>query len=186
MNENGGNILKATREMRNFFEDIGLLLLSGSELLSEEDWMPTGSIAIAGGSSTINSPSYWLPQDAFRFFKHKEKQHIICYISVIIDDLNNQFSLSEPLITSGWINYGSGNQVGNNWAYSFSRMALQSTKWSDEGIMMEIPKEVVEHDNRTVLRARAMALPLTKIVNVSTLENFVTKLLLEDMFKLDT
>ena len=182
MTEQGKNILIATREIRQLFENVSLLLLTSTDLMTKAGWVPYGNVATAGGSQSINFPSYWMPQDVFRFFTHKEKEHLISFVSVIFDDLNDPVAIEEPLISAGWLDYGKGNKVGNKWGYGIGRIVLKAENWSANGAMLEIPTDaVIEKHEWTIQRARALALPLIDIVDASSINNKVIECLLNDM-----
>ncbi len=182
MNEKGANMLLAIREVRQLFEDIGLLLRSGEEHMKKAGWTPYNSVAMAGGSRNVSSPAYWMPQDVFRFFLHKEEIHVLSFISVIVDDINDPNSMDEPFVSAGWIEFEDGEKVGNSWSYDYSRIVLNAEKRTTIGEIMEVPTDSIKsRSDRKIKRARALAIPLVSITDVASVETMITEILIKDI-----
>src|SRR5207245_6025333 len=103
-------------------------------LMADEGWKTTGSTCISV-SYTLLYPRFWLPRDFFRFYKNNPG-HSLTFVSVLLDDAENESHVEEPLLTAGWFNYGSGREIGNQWQYSYARWHLKMPGRIDEGKLL--------------------------------------------------
>lgn len=179
MSDEGKEILKSTRKFRNYLKDIGRLLSTIEEKLIELEYEAVpDKTACAGGSASIEYPDYWFPHEAFRFFKHKNYNHILAVISVIIEDLGEPDSFTQPILSAIWFDYGQGNEVKvkpvqkpaknararNAWMYKFSRSILDLKQPDLGGNMIDIFPELDEKFEKFgILSSQALALPLVDI-----------------------
>lgn len=194
MNDEGRQIIQSTRNFRKYLKNIALLLLCAEAILSLRGYKAYGGnkkVAIDTGSidSSANNSEAWLPQDAFRFFIHKEKRNILAVISVIIDDLHKPDSFTQPIVSAAWFDCGKGNTVGNNWGYVLSRAILCSQNFSLDGKMTEIPPDLIEDYKRLynasfsleIVSSQALAVPLVNIRTERDIEEKIISPLVESL-----
>ncbi|MBI3300798.1 MAG: hypothetical protein HYZ72_01780, partial [Deltaproteobacteria bacterium] len=99
MNEDGKNIVTMLRQLRRLCEQISLLLITADGLMADEGWKAkeTGYM-FAGISYTLSRPRFWIPQNFFRFYIKVNLGHILAFVSVVLDDAENEKNLQEPLL----------------------------------------------------------------------------------------
>ena len=194
MNDEGRQIIQSTRNFRKYLKNIALLLLCAEAILSLRGYKAYGGnkkVAIDIGSidSSVNNSEAWLPQDAFRFFIHKENRNILAVISVIIDDLHKPDSFTQPIVSAAWFDCGKGNTVGNNWGYVLSRAILCLQNFSLDGKMTEIPPDLIEDYKRLyncsfsleIVSSQALAVPLVNIRTERDIEEKIISPLVESL-----
>ena len=192
MSEEGKKILESTKNFRKYLEDIGQLLSTAEARLIKLRYEAVpDSTVFAGGTTSIEKPKQWLLQDAFRFFKHKNNSHILAAVSVIIDDLNELDSFSQPMVSALWFNYGKGNEVKKKpvqkpakygWMYKFSRTILDLKNPDLEGKMIDIYPELGKHFEKFgILSSQALAVPLVDIRSERDIEEKVISPLVESL-----
>ena len=121
MNNSGETILKAVRQMKQLYGDVSSLLQSAGGHMMEAGWKAYGSTAIAQTSAAIYNPSQWLPSNAFTFFTNKDSEHLLAYVSVILDDMDGAGDLEAPLVTAGYLEYDRPEGVGGDWCWWYAR-----------------------------------------------------------------
>ena len=194
MNDEGRQIIQSTRNFRRYLKDIALLLLCAEAILNSRGYKAYGgntkvAIDVRSIDSSANKSETWLPQDAFRFFIHKEKSNILVVISVILDDLYKPDSFIQPIVSAAWFDCGKGNTVGNNWGYVLSRAILCLQNFSLDGKMTEIPPDLIEDYKRLynhsfsleVVSSQALAVPLVDIRTERDIEEKIIKPLVESL-----
>ena len=181
MSNEGKQILESTRKFRTYLMNIGQLLSTAGAMLEKHGYKIDGNTACEGVSRSIGWPGYWFPQDAFRFLKHRENDHILVVVSVIMDDLENPNSIDQPIISAAWFNYG--EKVGGNWSYKLSRIILSLQQFSLEGKMVDIsPESLKDFSNSLeILSSQVLAVPLVDIQSEHDIEEKVVKPLIESI-----
>ena len=159
MSDDGKQILQSTRNFRSYLENVGKLLSTAAAMLEKHDYKIYSNKAFVGGSTSIEWPRYWIPQDAFRYLTHKNGR-ILVVISVILDDLDNPDSLEQPLVSAAWFKFR--KEVGD-WEWYFSRIVLSLQEYSLDGKMMEVPPETEIIGEYKILSSQALAVPLLEI-----------------------
>lgn len=122
------NIFGALNAVRRFHRDISLLLKTTDARISESGWTIFIENRVYGeGSAVVDSAYKWMPRMFSRVYYNEKTPNLLAFISVIIDDDNRSSTLETPLISTGVINYGSGNKAKNyHWRH------LRAAIWSDE------------------------------------------------------
>lgn len=181
MSNEGKQILESTRNFRTYLENIGQLLSTAGVMMEKHGYKISGNTACAGGSTQISLPSYWFPRDAFRFLTHRQNEHILVVISVILDDLDSPCALEQPIVTAAWLNYGEA--FGNRWSYNLSRIILDLYTDSLEGKMIDIPPEITRKFSPSpeVLSSQALAVPLVAIQSERNIEEKIISPLVESL-----
>ncbi len=175
--------MESTRNFRNYLEDIGKLLSTTEASLNKLGYKTAlDKTAIVVEAISIEKPQKWLPQAVFRFLQHKENEHILVGISVIIDDLNEPESFEQPMISVLWFDYGKGNVIkkgeernskidGNTWVYKFSKLILDLKNTNLEDKMTDIFPELEEYLGKFgILASQALAVPLVNIRSERNIE----------------
>ncbi|MFQ5802325.1 MAG: hypothetical protein ACE5JQ_05435 [Candidatus Methylomirabilales bacterium] len=177
MSHDGKNIIAMMQQLRRLCEQISLLLSTADTLMDDEGWKATGNTPVLHGISySLQWPRYWIPQDFFRFYKNDNLRHILTFVSVVLDDRENEKNLMEPLLTAGWFDYGPGNEVGNRWDYPYARWHLKMPERSDDGKLLSAAW-TGEH----FLRVSTLGVPLTSIADVEGLKSKIIEPLIKGM-----
>lgn len=173
MSEDGKNIIAMLRQLRRLCEQISLLLKTADGLMTEEGWKATPEInyIFAGLSYTLSRPRFWIPQDFFRFYKNDDLRHILAFVSVVLDDAENEKNLQEPLLTVGWFDYGSGNEVGNRWQYSYARWHLKMPERNNDGRLLSADSKAWPKESLPFTRVSTLGVPLTSIADAEGLKS---------------
>lgn len=194
MNGEGRQIVQSTRKFRKYLKDISLLLLCAEAILNGRGYKTYGgnkkvAIDLSSIDSSANNSETWVPQDAFRFFIHKENSNILAVISVIIDDIHKPDSFTQPFVSAAWFDCGKGNSVGNNWGYVLSRAILCLQNFSLDGKMTDLPPDLIEDYKRLknhsfsleIVSSQALAVPLVDIQTEHDVEERIIKPLVESL-----
>lgn len=177
MSNDGKQILESTRNFRTYLENISQLLSTAGAMLEKHGYKLWNNTACEGGSNSIKRPSYWFPQDAFRFFTHKNGR-ILVVISAILDDIENPDSLEQPLVSVAWFKYR--KEVGD-WEWYFSRIILSVQEYSLDGKMMDVPPETEIISEYKILSSQALAVPLVAIQSGRDIEEKIISPLVESL-----
>jgi hypothetical protein len=113
----GENILKLVRQMRQLCEQISLLLRTVDEQMTKADWNSETNTAIADSSSSILNPAYWIPIVIFRFYRHKDCPNRLRRFSAYFPDTERASCLSwkcQDTPLDAWDHYGRHSFTGGN------------------------------------------------------------------------
>ena len=180
MSEDGKNIIAMIQQLRTFFEQVSLLLATADTLMAKDSWKPAaGSACCAGISYALHLPRYWLPQDLFRFYKRDDRKHILTFVSVLLPGVDDATNVEEPLLTAGWFDYGAGQEVGDNWEYSYARWHLRMPEGTADGKLRSAGSEMWQKENPIFRRVSTLGRPLTDITNAGELGNAIIDPLLQ-------
>ena len=185
MKQQGKDILEAVRQVRRFHCEVASLLGTAAALMDMRGWTGAGgNIATAGGSTAIYAPQLWGPQMAFRFFKHPKAPNVLAFVSVIIDDVDREERVQEPLISAGFYDYGDDGKAGNNWQYDYARWHLGMPGRTDDGAPYSTdPRQTWPKSSHPMQRVTTFALPLVSVGDGSTLEQRVVEPLVAEIRK---
>lgn len=107
MSNDGANVLKLVKQVRQLCEQISLLLLTADKQMTKTGWNTTSNYALADFSYSIHYPSWWIPIFAFRYYKHRDYSNRLAYVSVLLDDHpDGEYTIKEPLVAAGFFDYG--------------------------------------------------------------------------------
>jgi hypothetical protein len=170
MTQNGINIVKTLRQLRVLYQEIALLLETADGLMARKGWIAVGGTYVfAGLSYTLSQPQKWLQQDFFRLYKSHDWKNVLSFISVIVDDVERPALLTEPLLTAGCFDYGSGVEFDNlppAFNYSLPRWHLKMPNRNDNGnLITDQPGP-----ETAFTRVSTLGLPLLSISDTKTLE----------------
>jgi hypothetical protein len=182
MSNNGENILKSVKQMRQLCEQISLLLRTADEQMTKADWSSEGNTAIADSSSSILNPTYWIPIAVFRFYRHKNHTNRLAYVSVLLDDhWERKYTIEEPLITAGFFDYGTA-KVSDDYEYWYARCYGYLSKDRNlkaDGQPFRFDKMMLSLDHRGDFEGgEVFAVPLVSIANANDVESQITNKLL--------
>jgi hypothetical protein len=151
MNETGTNIVKAVREFRELYKQIGLLLQTADDPMGKQDWEPLTSQAVSG-SSMVDRTVEWLRSYAFRVYTNAEIVNRLAFISVILDDPHAKAAerVTEALLSAGWYEYDREPRgLDTRWMYRHIRFA----NWPDNGqFTVTTDKKQLGYDRHKVKR----------------------------------
>jgi len=109
MTNDGKNILNNVKQMKIIFKDISRLLETVDDLMEKNGWNPawkTKNLCLLQTSTSLKKPHQWMPSEIFRFYK-KNDGYKLSFASVLLDDdLDENYTISEPLITAGYFDLG--------------------------------------------------------------------------------
>jgi|SRR6266496_5707509 hypothetical protein len=181
MSNDGVNIVAALRGLRELCAQIALLLSSADKLMSRDGW-----ITIPGGNVygrlayTLAEPRRWIQQDIFRFYKNPKLRHLACFVSVILDDVEQPHNITVPLLTAGFFDDGVGNESGvseKNFNYSLARWHLNMPNRNDDGNLIQVEHEPTPKES--FKRVATVAVPLLSITDNQDLQNKIITPLLQ-------
>lgn len=188
MNEDGKNILRMIKENKKIFEEIALLLKTSDELMQKRGWDNVGSGATNNMSKSLNEPHKWLPHYLFRIYFKEEHEHILAYVSILLDDdIHKSYDdiITEPLITAGYFDYGEGNKVKEYESWYTKWYGYCMKKGREDGIIYEAKnnwkKEWEENFSEKFHFEyyKCFGIPLISITNASELESKIVNQLLD-------
>ena len=174
------SILKSFRNMSEFFEDIALMLRTSTDHLKHLGWTPKNHQAVTERGESVNVPEKWAPSFMFRFLECSERPYSLCFISVILDDLDKPHEFHTPLVSVGMADYTPGCEINSTYEYVDSKSAL----WAEERCFdyktkMEITSEALRSNKSGAEKIVVVAGPLTSIKSIDDLERMVIQPLSE-------
>ncbi|HOD83603.1 MAG TPA: hypothetical protein PKG77_19470 [Phycisphaerae bacterium] len=180
MSDKGPNILKAIRQVRTLHGQVALLLQTAESMIKKSGWTPAWGNNAVSGSNSILAPDWWAPIAASRFFHVAEYPNLLAFISVLLDDVEEQNRLQEPLVTCGWIDYGKGTTAGGNFFWWYCRAHLfQADHVEDGSIFSGARQQLYPKSNYPIKRISTFALPLASINSSDDLQAKVIDVLLK-------
>jgi hypothetical protein len=172
MREDSKTLVAIMRQLRILCEEICLLLGTADNLMNEEGWKAKGNINVfANLKYTLAAPRCWIPQDYYRFYENDGFVHILPFVAVILDDWGKESAVNESLLTAGWFDYGSGNQVGTRWSYYFQRWHLKMPGRRDNGQLVTENANAWPKESLPFARVSTLAVPLTSIADANELKS---------------
>jgi len=170
MSDHGEDLLAAIRQTRKLYNEIALLLATADTLMEEAGWDTYGNTAVRWGSTRLQASDSWLPQDAFRFYKHSTQTHLLAFVSVILDDIDQLDLVQEPLVCAGWYDCGHGEEIGDQWEYFYCRQHLCVPGRRDDGSLISIdPRQAYPDQKHRAQKVTTFALPLVGIASAEDL-----------------
>jgi len=185
VSETSRNVVEGFRELRKFCGQVSLLLRTADGLMQDVDWEPElGSTPMADLSKSLHEPDSWLPCYFCRFYKHPGHLHLVAFISVLIEDVEEPAHIDEALLTAGWIDYGVGNKRGD-WKRWFCQWHLWMTNREDNGRLHEQDprKEWKEKAPEGVVKAVTFGYPLDEITSGESLKDTIVDRLISEISK---
>jgi len=184
MNDNSLNsIAKLISELRNFSEQISLLLKSSDYIFQKRNWAILNSDITLDSSKLIDYPLKWFPEFFCRFYKNQDYANVQFYIAVILDNRNSNksYDFGEPIITCGYF-WGLNNpEKVDLWR---CRWHVYSDNKNYKGVICELDpmQKKWSSSESDFIHLKSLALPLTEI----TSSNVLQKSIIEPLFdKLD-
>jgi hypothetical protein len=103
LSEDGTNIRNMINQMKEFYEQISLLLRTIDAYMKKEKWESINNYAISSFSRHISFPSWWQPTEVFRFYQNKEQTKRYGFVSILLDDdRDGRYETKEPVVTGGY------------------------------------------------------------------------------------
>ena len=188
MNDKGSHIVKSLQSIRDFHADVAKLLQAATSIVAEGGWVIPGraSACGSGGSKAIYSARYWMPEDAFQFYRNESNTTLLAYVSVVFDDVKNPENVPEPFASAGWLQFASGGPGSQGeYQYPWCRLAMTaSSELHLDGQWREVDAKAIDPKGYyPVERARTMACPLLSIGNEEELKTLIVEPLLDDLPK---
>ena len=131
MNEQGSQIVAGLKTVREFHASAAKLLQLATAKMNEQGWtVPIRSAACGSrGSKALYNAAYWLPEDAFQFYRHETQPLVLAYIALIFDDAEDESRVTEPIITTGKITFAAeGKGANGEYHYPWCRTILSAEK----------------------------------------------------------
>ena len=186
MNEAGKQILKSTKNFRNYLVDIGRLLSTAEEMLKKQGFERAGSNQAVdkNSSASIERPEWWLLYDAFIFLTHRDNIRLMVVISVIIDFGDDEVSLEQPIVSAAWYKYKE-ESTKHNWNLSFARNILKIQSFEPDGRMIPIPLDRItpskQIEGGAISSGSILGVPLVEIDSPKKIEERIITPLLESL-----
>lgn len=193
MSETGPNLLALFLDVRKVHVEVARLLGTVEERLRDRGWKSaaTDSLAIGYLAFGLDYPRWWMPAEAFRFFRAPDPTHrVLAFVSVIFmphDDERGDFELTEPLVTAGWFDYEMDLPAINAAMQWHARFHCYSSKrpTSDGRIEERRTAEYTQAERDKYKygfrRVRTFGRPLVEMTAPEALETLVITPLLEDI-----
>jgi hypothetical protein len=178
----GTNVLAALRQLRTFYQEIGLLLGSADNLIEKHSWKATGSLVYGGLSYTLSEPQKWLQQDIFRLYRSEHLKNALTFVSVTLDDVEKPSRITQPLLTAGCLDYPSEKELGNqlqSFNYSLPRWHLEMPGRIDDGTLIMADHNPIPTSR--FVRAATIGMPLLSIENTTALEQRIINPLITEL-----
>jgi len=183
MNDTGKNVVAAVAQFRKLYREIGRLLEHADEQMAAQGWEARGNQCVSG-SRSLEVPQEWLPVSIFRLYYAEKQKNLLGFISVIIDDPEAKGRISEPLISAGWCDYGTGKQANQALLWGWAHCHVEQPHRVDDGtVVIEESKEWLEPERWDVVRYGSLALPLVSVTTAEDLRNRIVKPLLAGIDK---
>ena len=184
MSANGKNIREMISQMKEFYEQISLLLRTVDAHMKKGKWDAINNYAIGGFSRHIRFPLWWQPAEAFRFYLSKASPKRLGFVSVLIDDdRDGRYEIEEPIVTGGYFDYKSKEEQNKDNAYfGYSKLFgilcksknLKADGQASSFKSSEIPSDLeVKFEN-----GRIFGVPLVAIMNEKDVKQKITEKLL--------
>jgi len=186
MTEKGSNLLQLIQEARIYCKNLGNLLGTCDNLMAEMGWKGDYSNqAIFEASNNLNYPAFWIPNEVFRFYKSDRHPQLLCFVSVLMDDREKEYSnfLLEPAITAGWFDYGKNKEPENNWEFWYSRFhGYNSSPLNYEGTLFKENPNLWEDGEKYPFEwACTFGLPLVSVTNAEELKQKIVEPLIKNL-----
>ena len=87
----GSELLKSLKGVRQFFADVGQLLLTAEGMMADRSWEPTGDAGcLLRPSASLTKSSQWIPRIASRHYVcPQEFPNVVAILAVLIDDFED-------------------------------------------------------------------------------------------------
>jgi hypothetical protein len=187
MSEDGKNILKLVKQIKNLCEQTSLLLRTADERMEKEGWESYKNTAIAWSSGSVQNPKQWFPDTLFRFYTNNSYENILLVVSIFLDDDffgEYKEEITEPLITAGCFDFGRDNKVsdaGDYWIYHYAKLYGYLKNRKDQGEIHESPPGWKEEWGKGWRSEsyKCFGLPLTSITNAQDINDKIVEPLLK-------
>lgn len=187
MSADGKIILDLHSQTRELLKSIELLIRTTDKLMDRKKWKRDEKyLNVTHVGKTLHSNG-WIPSELWRFYI---RDNILSFISILIHDLESDYfeKLNEPLITTGWFDFGTGKigGVNSNWQLWYFRFHMYFENRKDDGSWMQVnpwsewPDDAKKY-NYPFKTARTFGIPLVEVTSEQILENKIIKPLLEDI-----
>jgi hypothetical protein len=180
MSNDGENILKLFKQIRQIFEQVSLLLRTVDEQMIKADWKSMGNYALSDLSYSILEPASWIPIMVYRYYKHKESPNRLAYVSVLLDNhWDRKYTIKEPLLTAGFLDFEKDEVFWENWYARFFGYLSEIHDLRADGQPFQFENTKLPSDIQGKFRnGKVFAIPLISITNAKDVESKVTVKLL--------
>lgn len=177
MSDDGKNVLKLVKRMRELCQQVSLLLLTADEQMAKAEWISRKQ-AILKISGSIEEPEDWIPTQVFRNYDNKEYPHRLAYVSVLLDDPSKKYTITEPLVIAAFFDYRDRKLSDDDWAYWDSRVFEYLSQDQDlkaNGQPFEFNRTMLTADRQgNIESGKFFAVPLTSIKNAEDVVSQIT------------
>ena len=150
--------------------------------MNEQGWKSHSGLVYGALSYTLAEPHRWLQQDFFRLYRCDRLEHVLGYVSVIIDDVERLENVTEPLITAGYLIYPAKDGITSllrSFDYSIPRSHLNMPARSDDGVLLTAENQPTARAG--FLKAVTIGLPLLSIESSTVLQQKILAPLLASL-----
>jgi len=189
MSDAGTNLSGFIQEILKLCKQISDMLGAADRLMGEDGWQPISNTAAFERSGSLYEPQKWFPSEVFRLYISENSPHILAFVSVLLFDRYKEFDhFTEPVISAGWLDYGTGKKVGKNWEYWYARFHGYMEDRKDDGALCELtpsadwPQDQKKYDYK-FKTANTFGFPLMSINTAEDLKSKITDQLLDHIAK---
>jgi len=181
LSNDGENIRSMISQMKEFYQQISLLLKTVDTQLKKEKWVNPNNTAIADSSKHIDYPSYWLPAEIFRFYLNMEENpKRLGFVSALVDDdKHGNYEIKEPLVTGGCFDYETEKkQTDDEDYYRYSKFYGYLSKKYDlktNGEIFSFKKDMVDPEFQGEFEnGQIFAIPLVTLLDEKDVKSKMT------------
>jgi hypothetical protein len=101
----GTELLKSIKQVRDFFGELGDLLVTADGLMAEQGWEPIGDAGcVVAGSASVHKGKYLVPSALQRQYSSAERApNCVAMIAVLLDENKEiEVTISEPLVSGSY------------------------------------------------------------------------------------
>ena len=185
MSETGKNVIAAVAQFRKLYCEIGRLLEHADEQMKEHGWKARGNRSVMS-KKILQVPQEWLPVVMLRLYDNAQRKNLLGFVSVVLDDHDGKGRITEPLISAGWCDYGTGKRAKKGYLAGWADCHVEhpAVHRADDGtVVIREDKEWLEPEKYGVVRYGSLALPLVSVTNAEDLRKRIVSPLLTGIEK---
>ena len=110
MGDKATQLVDSMQSTRDFHARLGKLLQAATSAVAQNGSAVPGRAAACGssGPKSLYSPRYWIPEDAFQFYRKNVDASVLAFVSVVFDDVQKPARIVQPFVSAGWFQFAPG------------------------------------------------------------------------------
>ncbi|MDE2039669.1 MAG: hypothetical protein KGO96_05700 [Elusimicrobia bacterium] len=181
MTDTGKHIVAGVSQFRKLYSEIGRLLEQADNFMGPQGWKPRTNTCYSS-SASVEKPEKWLPVVLCRLYYNPQQKGLFSFVSVILDDPDQEAQVLEPLVSAGWCDYGKKNATDHGFVSGWASChVILPAPTYDGAMIVTDDKEWLEPEKYDIIRYGSLALPLTSMTSIETLKTKVIDPLLAEL-----